>query len=459
MLMRFHELGRRLPGVRGPRGGPDGDDTLVEESRSSARLAPDRRQARAVLGVVAAFAVAVAAIALWAPDRGGHSAITAVLLVVCYALAARVRFEVGSGLAVPTQLIFVPMLFLAAPAAVPLLVALGFALSTLPEHLRRDRHPGRLGLHVVSAGYAIGPVLVLALSGQSSATLGVRVLVVLAAALALQFVLDFAGWAALGHSPGELARALRAAWQVDIVLTPLGLVLAGAARGDRYAVLLGLPLVWLLAEFARQRTQSVDQALELSKAYLGTALLLGDVVEADDSYTGLHSRDVVSLVLAVSDRLGLAGDDRHKARLTALLHDVGKVEIPKEIINKPGRLTPAERAVIETHTEVGQRMLEKVGGLLKDVGLLVRSCHEHWDGGGYPDRTAGDEIPLVSRIVCACDAFSAMTTDRSYRAALPHHTAVAELRRCAGTQFDPDVVAALIGVVGAEQPAVFAPAA
>ena len=223
-------------------------------------------------------------------------------------------------------------------------------------------------------------------------------------------------------------------------------MLAGAARGDRYAVALGLPLVWLLAEFARQRTQSVDQALELSQAYLGTALLLGDVVEADDSYTGLHSRDVVALVLAVCDRLGLSDDDRHKARLTALLHDVGKVEIPKQIIRKPGPLTPAERALIETHTEVGQRMLEQVGGLLRDVGLLVRSCHEHWDGGGYPDRTAGAAIPLVSRIVCACDAFSAMTTDRCYRAALSHDAAISELRRCAGTQFDPRVVAALIAV-------------
>ncbi len=436
------------------------DDTLIEESRSSVRLAPDRRQARATIAVVAAFAIAVAAIALWAaPGRGGHSWVTAALLVACYALAARVRFEVGSGLAVPTQLIFVPMLFLAAPAAVPLLVVLGFALSTLPEHLRRDRHPGRLGLHVVSAGYAIGPVLVFALCGQPAPTLGGRVLLVLAAALALQFALDFAGWAALGHSRRELARALRAAWQVDIVLTPLGLVLAGAARGDRYAVVLGLPLVWLLAEFARQRTQSVDQALALSQAYLGTALLLGDVVEADDSYTGLHSRDVVALVLAVSDRLGLSDDDRHKARLTALLHDVGKVEIPKQIIRKPGPLTTAERALIETHTEVGQRMLEKVGGLLQDVGLLVRSCHEHWDGGGYPDRTAGAAIPLVSRIVCACDAYSAMTTDRSYRAALSHEAAIAELRRCAGTQFDPRVAAALITVVASEHPAVLAPAA
>jgi HD-GYP domain-containing protein (c-di-GMP phosphodiesterase class II) len=459
MSTRLHELGRRLPGLRPARGASVRDDTLVEESRSSARLGLTRREARASVVVATAFAAAVAAIAVWAPDRSGRGVATAALLVGCYAVAARVRFEVGSGLAVPTQLVFVPMLFLVPLAAVPLLVVAGFVLSTLPEHLRGERHPSRLGLHVVSAAYSVGPVTVIALAGEPSPAVDVRMLAILAAALAAQFALDFGGWAALGYSPREVARALRAAWQVDLVLTPLGLAIAAAGGSDRYAVLLGLPLVWLLAEFARQRSQSVDRARDLSQAYLGTALLLGDVVEADDSYTGLHSRDVVGLVLAVCDHLGLGDDDRHRARLTALLHDVGKVEIPKEIIRKPGPLDADERALIETHTLAGQRMLDKVGGLLEDVGLLVRSCHERWDGGGYPDRLAGETIPLVARIVCACDAWSAMTTDRSYRAAVSHSAALEELHRCAGTQFDPRVVAALIAVVGPAELVELAPAA
>jgi HD-GYP domain-containing protein (c-di-GMP phosphodiesterase class II) len=225
------------------------------------------------------------------------------------------------------------------------------------------------------------------------------------------------------------------------------------------AIALALPLVWLLAEFARQRTESVDQAIALSEAYRGTALLLGDVVEADDSYTGLHSRDVVTLVLSVCEALAVDADSRHLAELTARLHDVGKVEIPKEIIRKPGPLTPEERAVIETHTVIGERMLKQVGGLLEQVGELVRSCHERWDGGGYPDRLAGADIPLVARIVCACDAFSAMTTDRSYRSALSHAEAIAEMRRCAGTQFDPEVVAALVAALDDDRPATLAPAA
>jgi HD-GYP domain-containing protein (c-di-GMP phosphodiesterase class II) len=137
---------------------------------------------------------------------------------------------------------------------------------------------------------------------------------------------------------------------------------------------------------------------------------------------------------------------RRDAEFTALLHDVGKIRIPAEIINKPGKLDPEERLVIEQHTVEGEKMLEKVGGVLGEVGHLVRSCHEHWDGGGYPDRLLGEAIPLVARIVCACDAFSAMTTDRPYRKAMSEDEALAELRRCAGTQFDPAVVEALAAV-------------
>jgi HD-GYP domain-containing protein (c-di-GMP phosphodiesterase class II) len=127
---------------------------------------------------------------------------------------------------------------------------------------------------------------------------------------------------------------------------------------------------------------------------------------------------------------------------------VGKIRIPAEIINKPGPLDAEERRVIETHTLEGERLLARVGGLLDEVGRIVRSCHERWDGGGYPDGLAGEAIPRVARIVMCCDAFNAMTTDRSYRKALPLEDALAELRRHAGTQFDPAVVDALLRTVG-----------
>ena len=130
-----------------------------------------------------------------------------------------------------------------------------------------------------------------------------------------------------------------------------------------------------------------------------------------------------------------------------MLHDIGKIRIPASIIDKPGPLDAEERALIETHTLEGERMLVQVGGLLGEVGHLVRSCHEHYDGSGYPDGLAGEQIPLVARIVCCCDAFSAMTTDRPYRAGRTAGEAVTELQRCAGTQFDPRVVEALAGLI------------
>jgi HD-GYP domain-containing protein (c-di-GMP phosphodiesterase class II) len=178
-------------------------------------------------------------------------------------------------------------------------------------------------------------------------------------------------------------------------------------------------------------------------------LLLGDIIESDDAYTGSHSRGVVELVTEVAEVLRLSAGERTQAEFTALLHDVGKIRIPKELIQKPEPLTPEERALIETHTIEGQLILKQVGGSLEAVGNIVRSCHEWWNGKGYPDRLAGEQIPLVARIVCCCDAYSAMTTDRPYRAALTPEAAVAELRACAGSQFDPRVVEALLRVLGA----------
>jgi HD-GYP domain-containing protein (c-di-GMP phosphodiesterase class II) len=118
--------------------------------------------------------------------------------------------------------------------------------------------------------------------------------------------------------------------------------------------------------------------------------------------------------------------------------------VPATIINKPGPLSPEERAIINQHTIEGQRLLQRVGGRLAEVGLIVRSSHERWDGNGYPDGLAGEEIPLVARIVSCCDAYSAMTTDRSYRTAMTVEQALAEIETCARTQFDPDIAAALI---------------
>jgi len=136
----------------------------------------------------------------------------------------------------------------------------------------------------------------------------------------------------------------------------------------------------------------------------------------------------------------------------ALLHDVGKVAIPKRIINKPGALDEDEWAVVRRHTIEGQRMLDRVGGFMRDVGVIVRAHHERWDGRGYPDGLAGEAIPLEARIIACCDAWNAMTTTRSYRAALSDAVAADELRANAGSQFDREVVVAVLAVAATGVP-------
>jgi putative nucleotidyltransferase with HDIG domain len=208
----------------------------------------------------------------------------------------------------------------------------------------------------------------------------------------------------------------------------------------------------VLGIFARERHERLTQMVELNNAYHGTALLLGDVVEADDNYTGEHCRSVVELALRVGDVLSLSPDRLRNLEFGALLHDVGKIAIPKEIINKPGALDPAEWTIIKTHTVEGQRMLDRVGGFMREVGTIVRSHHERWAGDGYPDGLAGEAIPIEARIISVCDSWNAMRTTRSYRSAMDFADAEAELGRHSATQFDPACVRALLAVVEHERP-------
>jgi HD-GYP domain-containing protein (c-di-GMP phosphodiesterase class II) len=176
-------------------------------------------------------------------------------------------------------------------------------------------------------------------------------------------------------------------------------------------------------------------------------MVLADVVEADDDYTASHCRSVVELCAAAGSELGLNPKQMQELEIAALLHDVGKIAIPSEILNKPTRLTEDEFELMKTHTIEGEALLARVGGKLAAIGGIVRSCHERWDGRGYPDGMAGEAIPLAARIVFACDAYSAMTTDRPYRRAMSAEDALAELRANAGTQFEPRVVEAVVAVV------------
>jgi diguanylate cyclase (GGDEF)-like protein len=189
----------------------------------------------------------------------------------------------------------------------------------------------------------------------------------------------------------------------------------------------------------------------------GAAGALALALAAKDRDTGEHAQEVVALAGAVARRLGLHGEEVERIASAALLHDIGKIGVPDAILRKPGGLTADEWDVVRAHPEIGERILRAVPGL-GPVARLVRHAHERFDGDGYPDGLAGEAIPLGSRIVLACDAYDAMTSDRPYRPSIGHDAAIVELRSVAGTQLDPKVVAALLEVV-AERAASAEPAA
>lgn len=436
---------------------PDADpavERMLVEARNDRPGRLPRRELRIEVATAATFAVAATAIAVLLPASRSFDWMLAVSLVAAYAVAARVRFHTGSYWTVPTQLVFVPMLFLLPTTAVPLLVAAGLIISRLDDYAERRVHPTRALIMVGDSWYAVGPALVLALAGAEIPAWADWPIYV--GALAAQFAFDF-GRAVirsrieLGAGSSDLFKESVPIWLVDAVLSPIGLLVAFAAADQPWAFLLAMPLVGLFAIFAREREARIESAITLSHAYRGTAHLLGEMLSTSDAYTGAHSRSVVVLSHQVGMAMGLDEKTLREVEFGALLHDVGKVNVPQAIINKRGKLTDEEWEVMRAHTADGEAMLERIGGMLSEVGTVVRGHHERYDGTGYPDGLAREAIPIASRVIACCDAFNAMTTDRPYRDAMSTSAAIAELNDNSGSQFDPRVVEALIAVVHAAE--------
>jgi putative nucleotidyltransferase with HDIG domain len=423
------------------------EQQLLEETlyRGGSRMT--RREL--LWGVLSTAALVPAVAGLWVLDPPqGFSVAGAIACLLVFALATRVNFDTPLGCATPVQLAFVPVVFTVPVAVVPIAIAAAFVFARGPEIARGEIPPSRLVLQPSNAWFAVGPAAVLALAHVDPWRAGPALLL---AALAAQFVAD----AVVSTIAFSLKRRSGPTWLpgmgwvygIDAALAAPALVAAEAVHRNSWAALALVPLLGLLSVFARERRKRLESMLELSNAYRGTALVLGDVVEADDGYTGEHCKSVVGLALEVAAQLRLDATRRRNLEFAALLHDVGKIAIPKEIINKPGKLDPHEWEIIKTHTIEGQKMLDRVGGFMRDVGLIVRAHHERWDGGGYPDRLAGEQIPLEARIVSCCDTWNAMRTDRPYRKALDHDVAAAELTSVSGMQLDPAVVEALLVIV------------
>jgi HD-GYP domain-containing protein (c-di-GMP phosphodiesterase class II) len=412
----------------------------------------DRRE-RAVVGTSATLLVAaVAAMALLLPEQRSGNDWLVLAFVIGYAAVSRVRFEFGGYYVVPEQLVFVPTLLLAPLHLVPLVVAAAGVFSVLPDVARRTWHSGRSLNALADSWSFLTPVLVLAWLAPGEPSLAHADVYLVA--LVAQVGTDL-GWTLLrnrllDHLPArQVVNDFAGTARVDIILSPVAFSVALAAADAPLLLVATIPpLVWLLEVFSRDRQERYAASLELNRAYRGTVMLLADVVEAEDSYTADHSRSVVDLVNLVADDRGLEGADRQELEFAAMLHDVGKIAVPKDILNKPSALTDEEFATMKTHPVEGQFMLDRVGGLLGRVGEIVRSCHERWDGRGYPDGLVGEDVPLAARIVFVCDAYNAMTTDRVYRPAMSHDEAVQELIENAGTQFDPDIVVTVVSITG-----------
>ena len=215
--------------------------------------------------------------------------------------------------------------------------------------------------------------------------------------------------------------------------------------GERELALLGG-----LAQQAKLAIANASSYEGLERTFVSTVEALANALEANDEYTSTHARWITDLSLRVGRELGLDERTLKCLELGALLHDIGKIGIPSDVLSKPSRLTAAERKLVETHPELGERIIAPIDRL-QVVRPIVRHCHERWDGRGYPDGVAGEDIPLESRIIFVCDAYHAMTTDRPYRRRLSHREAVRRLAEGAGSQFDPHVVEVALRVL--EQPA------
>ena len=285
------------------------------------------------------------------------------------------------------------MLFVLPPAIVPLVVVAALALDRLPDVLAGRLHPQRLLWCAGDAWFAVGPALVFVLADVGEPSL-----------------------ARLADLPARARRAVRRrAVQLDAarVARPRrraeaaarrparGLARRRAAVADRparrarehrrshYAYLLVAAARRCCSPSSRASAASASgTAIELSATYRGTALLLGDVLSDDDEYTGTHSQGVVVLALAIADELGIDEDERRLVEFGAMLHDIGKMTTPQEILHKPGPLTDEEWETMRRHTIDGQRMLDRSAARCTTSALVVRSSHERYDGGGYPDALA-----------------------------------------------------------------------
>jgi len=246
--------------------------------------------------------------------------------------------------------------------------------------------------------------------------------------------------------PPELEKAVKIediAYGIFVPLTTrgkiTGLISVCRTSKDRPFTSSDIELVSVLGGQAAAAIENAHLYEKLEQSYLSMMVALSCVVEARDLYTDKHMKDIAEYSVDIANKMGLPEDDIENIRKAALLHDLGKISIPDHILMKPDKLSEEEIEIIKKHPENGAKIIEPVEPL-RHARDIIKYHQECYDGSGYPDGLKGETIPLGARIIAVADAFGAMTTDRPYREALSIEEAVKELKRCSGTQFDPDIV-------------------
>ncbi|MDQ3572381.1 MAG: HD-GYP domain-containing protein [Actinomycetota bacterium] len=244
-----------------------------------------------------------------------------------------------------------------------------------------------------------------------------------------------------GHDRGtaELRAARIRIQELEAEVSRLGELLAQSTRTHELACRAGSGELLISAAGDGEGTAPIA-----ASGRTEVVAALAQALEERDRYTGEHSASVVNLAARVAEALALDADEVRRIRTAALLHDIGKVGIPDRILYKPGPLDDREWEIMRQHPAIGERILRAIPGM-GVIARVVRHEHERWDGDGYPDKLAGEQIPIAARIILACDAYQAMVSDRPYRKAMPDQAALAELTLNSGAQFDPKVVDALVG--------------
>lgn len=231
----------------------------------------------------------------------------------------------------------------------------------------------------------------------------------------------------------------------------LGFVVLGERRGkQRSLIAKKSDLILSLVNHAGIAIKNARHYQALHKVHMETIIGLAEALEARDCYTRGHSDRMLEYAIALARMLNLTPEQEDRLWYATILHDIGKIGIPDNILSKPGRLTEEEMAIMETHSVKGANIVSKIQ-FLEGIASVILHHHEHWDGSGYPDGLIENAIPIESRIVAVLDSYDAMTADRIYRPALDKDQVINELRRCSGTMYDPKVVEAFFKIINVSQ--------